>query len=73
MQQDGLHFFFPHSTLKAERTTFRRHFSEPEILDCEVVVVRDTESKDFGEQEIRPTVPCSPHLTPMSLAVEVMS
>lgn len=42
--------FYPRSALKAERTTFRRHFSEPEIPDCEVVEVRDIESKEFGHE-----------------------
>jgi len=37
--------------LKGERTTGRQ-FSKPEIWDCEVAVVRDTESKESGEYEI---------------------
>lgn len=43
--------FYLHSTSKAERTT-RRHFIEPGIRDYKVVVVRDIESKEFGECEI---------------------
>ena len=58
--------FYPHPSSKDGRTT-KKQFSESGIWDCKVVVVRDTQSKEFGEYEIWPDVPCTPFSWPPHL------